>query len=251
MEEVPAYDRAPFDFGHLNDPVFQFQSRGLETVRLNLMHAYSHQTVEGALKTNDLWRDLNSMRDREPIGATSRACMNALERVRQLQYPSTTTYMRVLDTARSALKEIILWFRKSGQQEGEEVTTLNKKMENLVLESVNREAQILSKLYMRVFKVVEIKKFETLPGRGGTSKPDNDGERILAVVNGFRNLIQKLDERNTKAEHILQLMNPNSTLDHIANWICAFQGLYTKHYPTNVMWNVYTKFPPHVVRELC
>ena len=50
-----------FDFEHLDDPVFQFPSRGIDTMRKNLMHAYDFTNVEDALNDNTLWNQIRTL----------------------------------------------------------------------------------------------------------------------------------------------------------------------------------------------
>ena len=71
-----------FDFEHLDDPVFQFPSRGIDT-----MHAYEFTNVEDALNDNTLWNQISTLGGKiQPVN--SQASLNALERIRQLANPT-------------------------------------------------------------------------------------------------------------------------------------------------------------------
>ena len=114
-----------FDLSHLNtNPgggrvLGQFETHGLDFLRQNLLHAYQYDNVETALRNNALNRELSSL-GTALVPANSKVSLNALERVRQLTFPTIKTYTAVLDTARSALREIIDWFRANdrGQRRG-------------------------------------------------------------------------------------------------------------------------------------
>ena len=97
------------------------------------MHPYGFESVVQALRNNQLCSALQNLGMKlEP--ANTKVSLNALERIRQL-----AIYLAVLDLARSAVKEVIAWFRANdrGGSIGGTVTGINQAMELVVAKGIN------------------------------------------------------------------------------------------------------------------
>ena len=154
MSRQPVYDLTHLEsIGTFSGTNPHHTAPALETLRLNLIHAYGYTHVNDALKNPDLWQEINdSRRDFQPT--TSEVSLRALEKVRQLRNPTSDTYTNILDIVRSALTEILGWFGnlrdKKGKGTAQLVYKISVDMGPPLLLAMQKRLQLLKTQYKQL-----------------------------------------------------------------------------------------------------